>query len=76
MLKKKGKKVDPGNDSAVTLTSIPVKLMEQLVLDVISKQVEEKKEVIRGSQHEFTKKKSCIISLGAFYDISTDWLGR
>lgn len=47
MLKKKGKKVDPGNDSAVTLTSIPVKLMEQLLLDVISKQVEEKKEVIR-----------------------------
>ena len=44
MLKKKGKKVDPGNDSAVTLTSIPVKLMEQLVLDVISKQVEEEKD--------------------------------
>jgi len=43
---KKGKKKDPGNYRLVSLTSIPGKVMEQLILDVISKQVEEKK-VIR-----------------------------
>ena len=38
----------PGNYRPVSLTSIPGKVMEQLILDVISKQVEEKK-VIRSS---------------------------
>ncbi|PKU34197.1 rna-directed dna polymerase from mobile element jockey-like [Limosa lapponica baueri] len=37
---KKGKKEDPGNYRPVTLTSIPGKVMEQLILDVISKHVE------------------------------------
>ena len=55
---KKGKKEDPGNCTLATLTSILGKVMEQLILDVISKQVEEKK-VIRSSQHGFTKGKSC-----------------
>jgi len=41
--------------------------MEQLILDVITKRVEEKK-VIRSSQHEFTKGKSCLTNLIAFYD--------
>jgi len=43
---KKGKKEDPGNYRLVSLTSIHGKMMEQLILDVISKEVEEKK-VIR-----------------------------
>jgi len=54
----------------VSLTSIPGKMMEQL-LDVISKQVEEKK-VIRNSQHGFTKGKACLTSLIAFYDDQLD----
>jgi len=41
--------------------------MEQLILEVIIKQVEEKK-VIRSSQHGFTKEKSCLTNLKAFYD--------
>jgi len=38
---KKGKKEDPENTS-VSLTSIPGKVMEQLILEVIIKQVEKK----------------------------------
>jgi len=49
----KGKKEDPGNYRPVSLTSILRKVMEQLILEVINKQVEEKK-VIRSSQHGFT----------------------
>ena len=48
---KKGKKEDPGNYRPVSLTSIPGKMMEQLILEVIIKQVEEK-EVIRSSHHD------------------------
>ena len=57
----------------VGLISIPRKMMEQLILDVISKQVEEKK-VIRSSQHGFTKGKSCLSNLIAFYDGMTGWV--
>jgi len=62
---KKGKKEDPGNYRSVSLTSIPGKVMEQLILDVITKQVEEKK-VIRSNQHGFTKGKSYFTNLIAF----------
>jgi len=40
---KKGNKEDPGNNRPVSLTSIPGKVMEQLILEVIMKQVEEKR---------------------------------
>jgi len=70
---KKGKKEDPGNYRQVSLTSILGKMMEQLLLEVISKQVEEKK-VIRSSQHGFTKEKSCLTKLIAFYNGVTGWV--
>ena len=38
---KKGKNEDPGNYRPISLTSIPGKMMEQLVLEAIIKQVEE-----------------------------------
>jgi len=47
--------------------------MEPLILEVIIKQVEEKK-VIRSSQHGFTKGKSCLTNLIAFCDGMTGWV--
>ena len=57
---KKGKKEDLENRRPVSLTSIPGKVMEHLV--VISKHVEEKKNIGNG-QHDFTKGKSCLTNL-------------
>ncbi|PKU45566.1 rna-directed dna polymerase from mobile element jockey-like [Limosa lapponica baueri] len=48
-------------------------MMECLILDVISKHLEEKK-AIRSSQHGFTKGKSCLTNLVAFYDGMTGWI--
>ncbi|GAB0176085.1 mitochondrial enolase superfamily member 1 [Grus japonensis] len=64
-----------GNYRPVIPISIPGKVMEQLILDVISKHVEEKK-VIRSGQHGFTKGKSCLTNLTAFYDGMTGWVNE
>ena len=66
----KGQERDLGNYKPVSLTSTPEEVMEQLVLDTLSKQLEEKK-VIRSSQHGLTKGKSCWTNLLAFYDVIT-----
>ncbi|GAB0207177.1 mitochondrial enolase superfamily member 1 [Grus japonensis] len=70
---KKGKKEDPGNYRPVSLTSIPRKVMEQHILGVISKHVEEKV-VIGSGQHGFSKGKSCLTNLIAFDDGMTSWV--
>jgi len=65
----KGQKGVPGNYRSVSLTSDLRKVMEQLILDVISQQVEEN--VIRSSKREFTMEKSRLTNLVAFQDVMT-----
>ncbi|KAG6932917.1 hypothetical protein G0U57_020385, partial [Chelydra serpentina] len=64
---KKGKKEDPGNYRPVSLTSVPGKIIKQVLKESILNQLKERK-VIRNNQHGFTKGKSCLTNLTAFHD--------
>ena len=64
---KKGKEKDLGNYRPVRLTSVLGKVMEQIILENISKLMKDKK-VTGTSQHGFTKGKSCIANLRAIYN--------
>ena len=64
---KKGRKDDPGNYRPVSLTLVPGKLMEQLILSTITQHMWDNL-MIRPSQHGFMKGRSCLTNLIPFYN--------
>ncbi|KAK4815431.1 hypothetical protein QYF61_002646 [Mycteria americana] len=64
---KEGRKEDLGNYRPVSLTSVPGKLMEQIILSAITWHVENNQGV-KPSQHGFRKGRSCLTNLISFYD--------
>ena len=66
----KGCREDPGNYRPVSLTLVPGKVMEQIVLREIMWHVRDN-QGIRPSQHGFTKGRSCLTNLISFYDLVT-----
>uniref|UniRef100_A0A493TP95 Reverse transcriptase domain-containing protein n=1 Tax=Anas platyrhynchos platyrhynchos TaxID=8840 RepID=A0A493TP95_ANAPP len=70
---KKGRRADPGNYRPVSLTSVPGKLMEQILLGVIMRHLKGK-QAIRPSQHGFMEGRSCLTNLISFYNKVTRWV--
>jgi len=61
----KSKKLESGNDRLISLTSVPGKVMDHLILETISKCMKNKK-VVGRTQHGFVQEESCLTSLIAF----------
>ena len=66
LIYRKGRKENPGNYKPVSLTSVPGKVMEQIILSAITQHVQDN-QVMRPSQHAFVKGRSCLTDLISFY---------
>lgn len=72
---KNDKREDPGNYKSESLVLIPEKVMEQFIMETISRHMEEKK-IIQISQHPFTKGRSCLTALVSFCNEIISLMGR
>lgn len=63
---KKGEEEDLWNYRPVTLTPVVLKVLEQILLECILRQMENK-EVIGDNRHVYTKGRLCLIYLVAFH---------
>ncbi|KAJ7421298.1 RNA-directed DNA polymerase from mobile element jockey-like protein [Willisornis vidua] len=71
----KSRKEDPGNYRPVSLTSVPGKIMEKIILGSIEKYLEDNA-VTGHSQHGFLRGKSCLPNLISFYGKVTHLAGQ
>ncbi|PKU42528.1 rna-directed dna polymerase from mobile element jockey-like [Limosa lapponica baueri] len=62
----KGRKDDPGNYRPVSLTLVPGKVMEQIILSAIMQRMKDT-QAIRPSQHGFMRSRSCLTNLISLY---------